>query len=145
MKLNQLSHNQDKVSLHAPILKLVCPCYRTSHARDDVRLYTFNQPLHNFIPIFTATREELIPNHYVEFVKSGYSRLNPETDLFSHTSAKMAAPPQRPTHDSRLAFRLWMVVSGTVVVLLLLSSYYTGILRTPLDYAESKAGDFCRK
>ncbi|KAM0554622.1 hypothetical protein ACHAO7_003761 [Fusarium culmorum] len=57
----------------------------------------------------------------------------------------MAAPPQRPTHDSRLASRLWMVVSGTVVVLLLLSSYYTGILRTPLDYAESKAGDFCRK
>ncbi|KAG8675869.1 hypothetical protein FPOAC2_01950 [Fusarium poae] len=55
----------------------------------------------------------------------------------------MAVLPQ-PTHDSRLASRLWVVTAGTILVLFLLSGFYTDFLRSPLDYAESKANEFCQ-
>jgi hypothetical protein len=129
--------------LSYPVLKLVCPCYRISHERDDARLNTIDQPLPNLIPTFDATREESIPNLQVGFIKSRYSRLYTELDLSFHNSTKMAVLPQ-PTHDSRLASRLWVVTAGTILVLFLLSGFYTDFLRSPLDYAESKANEFCQ-
>ncbi|GKU10853.1 unnamed protein product [Fusarium langsethiae] len=55
----------------------------------------------------------------------------------------MAVLP-RPTNDSRPASKLWVVGAGTVLILFFASAFYTDILRSPLDYAESKANEFCQ-
>ncbi|KAJ4130679.1 hypothetical protein NW768_006216 [Fusarium equiseti] len=55
----------------------------------------------------------------------------------------MAANPKLPSPSQ--ASKFWFLAVGTAFVLFALSAFYTDSIRSPLDYATSKASDFCRK
>ncbi|KAF4964687.1 hypothetical protein FSARC_7394 [Fusarium sarcochroum] len=47
------------------------------------------------------------------------------------------------TKSSRPAFRLWLLVVGTLCLLFILFAFYSDSVKSPLEYAHSKAQEFC--
>ncbi|KAM0555764.1 hypothetical protein ACHAPJ_006159 [Fusarium lateritium] len=47
------------------------------------------------------------------------------------------------TKSSRPAFRIWVLAAGTIVLFFIVLAFFSDVMKSPLEYAHSKAQEFC--